>query len=114
MASIELLKALHALTGVGVDKSEETPDAIVPTSSPVDLIAGAAGARLGSSLAQGAGSIVGNEIGSVGANIKPQPQTMWQLAKETAQKARAEDFAQRLAEQTKDAKFQAIRKYLGR
>ena len=48
---------------------KRTDEAIEPVSSPIDLMAGAAGAKLGSAMAQDAAAILGNEIGSIGASI---------------------------------------------
>lgn len=47
-------------------------DAITPTGSPIDLIAGGIGSKIGGALAADAESILGNEIGSVGADVNPQ------------------------------------------
>lgn len=52
-------------------------------------------------------------MGSVAPVAKAAP-TMMQMAKETFSKGREADFATRLAEQAKAAKFQSIKKYLGR
>lgn len=48
----------------------------------------------------------------VGAVEEAAP-TMLQMAKETAKKAREMDFAKRLADQTKNVRFDKIKQYLG-
>lgn len=54
-------------------ESQETSDSIDPDyNSPIDLAAGAAGAGLGSAMARDAGDVVGNELGSFGADIYRQ------------------------------------------
>lgn len=69
------------------------------------------------------GSIANGMMGSVapiaklaapviGAVEEAAP-TMLQMAKETAKKARDMDFAKRLADQTKNIKFDKLKQYLG-
>jgi hypothetical protein len=41
-----------------------------PAIDPIDLVGGAVGAKLGKAFVRDAGSILGNELGSVGANVK--------------------------------------------
>jgi len=48
---------------------KETQDSIEPTDSPIDYVAGAAGAKLGGAMARDAAGIIGNELGAVGSNI---------------------------------------------
>jgi hypothetical protein len=55
-----------------LNSQQDKPDpndtqGIQPTSSPVDWLAGEAGARLGGSLAEAAPSILGNEAGAIGS-----------------------------------------------
>jgi hypothetical protein len=53
------------------DKKESNPDAITPISSPIDMIAGESGARIGGELAPTIERIAGNELGElklVGSN----------------------------------------------
>ena len=40
-----------------------------PEGSPIDIIAGGAGGKLGSAMASDAGAVLGNEVGSIGSNI---------------------------------------------
>lgn len=62
------MKQIGGAIGRAVE-DKRTDEAIEPVSSPIDLLAGAAGARLGGAMARNAGQILGNEVGSIGASI---------------------------------------------
>lgn len=54
-----------------LDSGPRTQDSIEPDyNSPVDLVAGGIGAKVGGALARDAGSILGNEIGAIGPDVK--------------------------------------------
>lgn len=66
-------QVLHKITGLGVDKSEETADSVAPMeglAEPVGLVAAPLAGALGNAMARDAGAVVGNEIGTVGSNVK--------------------------------------------
>lgn len=50
---------------IGTGDDTKTLDSVQPESSPIDLLAGSLGSRLGSALASDAGSVVGNDIGAI-------------------------------------------------
>lgn len=52
---------------------KETPDAVYPTDSPIDLIAGGVAGRLGGAMAADAAPILRNEMGSIGDIVKKVP-----------------------------------------
>lgn len=59
---------INFLTG-GLTGRDVEQEGLLPTSSPVDFIAGGLGAKLGSSMGKMAPEILGNEVGSVGRNV---------------------------------------------
>lgn len=69
-----------------LDSGPQTSDSIEPESSPIDYLAGSAGAKLGGAMARDAGQVLGNNIGSVGSTIKNGPKTIGlDLSKELQQ-----------------------------
>lgn len=105
-------------------------DEITPTGSPIDLVAGGLGAGLGRAMAGDAAGVIANEVGSVGPSVKsaaylpnmtqqavneavPVGEGMASNAAGTAAKqaadaqakARAVDFAQRLAKQKASSRY---------
>lgn len=50
---------------------QQTDDSITPTGSPIDLVAGGLGGSLGRGMAEGAGSVLGNQIGAIGKSVAP-------------------------------------------
>lgn len=57
------------LLGLG-DVAPTNPDAIQPITSPIDVLAGMAGAQLGTQIAPVIEGVAGNEMGAIGRDIK--------------------------------------------
>lgn len=52
-----------------IGDSPTTGDGIEPEGSPIDLLAGGLGSSLGKALVEGAGPVLANQVGAVGANV---------------------------------------------
>lgn len=60
--------------GIKSVEDTQTSDSINPDyNSPIDLVAGGIGAKLGNVVARDAGAILGNEVGSVGSYVNTLP-----------------------------------------
>ena len=149
MADYSKLKALldkasQSLIGEGDEgKLQDAPaeGAITPEGSPIDLVAGGLGAKLGGAMARDASGIVGNEIGAIGSRPQqalpimesaapnvgspatqqaaatlranaPQ-QSLPDLLKSTQGQGKAMAFTDRLAQQTAARKLAALKSLSG-